>query len=96
MRFIRINNVNEHHDIFKNITENFEWYNHESIMIIPDPISAPRRNWYQELFLCKQNIDCPGKFVVFFHFINYKNQLYYATSLTLPEFLHIKYGLNIK
>lgn len=95
MAFTRINNVNEHHYIFKNITAPFDWYYHENIMVIPDPVFAPRKNWHEELFICEQSIECPGTFVAFFHFENYKDKLYYATSLTMPEFEHIKDGLNI-
>lgn len=95
MKLTRINNVKQNHFIFETIRSPFDWYYHESIMIIPDPAPVPRKNWNSNIYVCQQNIECNGKFIAFFHFKKYDGNMNYATSLTLPEFEHINNELNI-
>lgn len=90
MTFSRMDNVDREHFIFKNIQAPFDWYFHNEIMIIPDPILSPRKNWNKTIFIDNQEINCKGKFVVFFHFEKVREGIHFATSLTLPEFRYIE------
>jgi len=95
MDFTRINNVGSNNPIYKNIEPPFDWYRHGNIMIIPDPIAFPGENWNKEISVGGQEIECFGKFVTFFNFKEDQDKYYLATSLTLPEFEHIKRELCI-
>lgn len=93
MDFKRVENVNENHEIFKRIKPPFDWYYHDKIMIIPDIIPTPKEDWDKVVNVCGQEIECVGKFIYFFHFEIIDNGSH-ATSLTLPEYDHVKNGLG--
>ncbi|WP_071130173.1 hypothetical protein [Enterococcus timonensis] len=93
MELTRIDHVDENHFIFTRIQSSFDWFYQGDVMIIPDPVPTPRRNWNKIASVNGQEIECMGEFIVFFHFENIKGKLNFATSLSLPEFNHIKQGL---
>lgn len=94
MRFERIDNVNTNHPVFKHIKPPFDWYFQDEILIIPDPVSSPRKNWNKIITLDNQKIECKGNFFCFFHF-KQKDSINLVESLTLPEYTHIKKSLEI-
>ncbi|GEQ62008.1 hypothetical protein VL4N_13860 [Vagococcus lutrae] len=96
MELTRIDGVNEKHEIFRRIVAPFDWYFHEEIMLIPDSKPMPKQNWEKVLYLCEQEIRCIGQFVYFFHFEILDNNINFVTSLTLPEYDHIKKGISFK
>lgn len=95
MQLHRVNNVNIHYWIFKHIEGPYEWYYHNSIMIIPDPIPCSRKNWNNNIFVGSQEIECNGEFIAFFHFEIKEHKLNVASSLTLPEFEHVRRELRL-
>lgn len=89
----RIENVTSEHMIYENIVPPFDWFYHDSILIIPDPVLLPHENCNQKIYLSSQEIQCKGKSVVFFH-MEEKESYFIASSLTLPEYNKVKNGLN--
>lgn len=94
MELTRIENINEDHVLFERIQPPFDFYYHGKILIIPDPVAAARENWDKVVTVCNQRIECTGKFICFFHFEEIEN-INFVSSLTLPEFEHIKQGIEI-
>lgn len=95
MKMTRLENINDSHYIFKRLQMPFDFFYHGKILIIPDPIAVARPNWNKIVNVCNQEIECRGKFICFFHFEE-KGAINYVTSLTLPEYKHIKNGLEIR
>ncbi|KGX84136.1 hypothetical protein [Pontibacillus litoralis] len=93
-KFSRLDNVGKDHVIFERIKAPFNWYFHDTIMVIPDPVSVARKDWNKKIFLCSQEIECQGEFIIFCHMNKKVDKIIQADSLTLPEYQHIKDGLN--
>ena len=68
MNFFRLNNVEKSHDIFEKIVAPFDFYYHDDILIIPDPIPKEKVNWNKMVSLYGQEIECIGRYIYFFHF----------------------------
>lgn len=94
MKLTRLENINESHYLFERLQMPFDFYYQDKIMIIPDPIATAKPNWNKMIQVCNQEIECQGNFICFFHFEE-KESMNYVTSLTLPEYNHIKNGLKI-
>jgi hypothetical protein len=94
MELSRIDNVGANHFIFENIKAPFDWFFQDTIMIIPDPVPASRRNWNNVVRIYDQEILCKGKFIIFLHFEKMEGYDF-ATSLTLPEYNYIKNGISV-
>lgn len=95
MELTRIENVNKNHFLFQRIKPPFDFYYHDKILIIPDSVVTTRGNWNKTVTVCNQKIECIGEFICFFHFEEME-KINLVTSLTLPEFEHIKQGLEIR
>lgn len=95
MEMERIDNVTKEHRIFNRIVAPFDWYFHDEIMIIPDVRPTPKKNWNKVVNVCEQEIECIGECIYFFHFEIVENKFNYVTSLTLPEFDHIRKGISL-
>lgn len=95
MELSRIDKVDKNHFIYNHIKAPFDWYFHDSIMIIPDPKPAPRKNWNKTITVDGQIIECMGQYVVFYHYEQIGDLYNIASSLTLPEFDYIKSELKI-
>lgn len=93
-----LNNINKNDEIFKrlNLTDGFDYYFFNNILIIPDPIPSPRLNWNKTISIKDAlEIDCEGQYISFFHFEKNDNVLF-AKSLTLPEYIFLKDNIHIK
>lgn len=93
-----LNNISQNNKIFKRLNPNdgFDYYFFNNILIIPDPIPSPRLNWNKTISIKdKLEIDCKGKYISFFHFEKNDN-IIFAKSLTLPEYIFLKDNINIK
>lgn len=88
-------NLKQHQEIFEHIKEPFDWYFHGEIMVISDPVPAPRKNWNKTVDIAGQVIDCPGRFIIFFNFIQIKNLYNVALSLTIRQFDELQNELEI-
>lgn len=94
MELRRVESVNKNHEIFKRISVPFDWYFHDNIMIIPDSVPKPKKNWNENVNICGQEIECVGEFIYFFHFEIIEN-INFVSSLKLPEYIHIKKGMSL-
>lgn len=95
MELTRIDNVDKTHFIYGHIKPPFDWYFHDAIMIIPDPVPSPRKNWNKTITIADQVIECVGQYIVFYHFKDRDDFFTIASSLTLPEFEYLKSNLII-
>ncbi|MGX7196333.1 hypothetical protein [Enterococcus olivae] len=92
---IRIDGIEKNHFIYEHIKPPFDWYFHDDIMIIPDPIPSPRKKWNKTITVANQVIKCTGQYIVFYHFKERNDLFNFASSLTLPEFEYLKSNLII-
>ncbi len=91
-----LNNIDKNDEIFKRLNDGFDYYFFNNILIIPDPIPSPRLNWNKKISIKdKLEIDCNGQYISFFHFEKNDNILF-AKSLTLPEYIFLKDNIHIK
>lgn len=95
MNFFRLNNVEKSHEIFERIVAPFDFYYHDDILIIPDPIPKEKVNWNKMVSLYGQEIECIGRYVYFFHFDDISDYVNRVRSLTLPEYNYVEQGLKI-
>ena len=86
------------HYSFKTQNKKIEIHNKSrlpNILIIPDPIATARENWNKVVTVCNQKIACVGEFICFFHF-DETEKVILVSSLTLPEYDHVKRGIEIR
>ncbi len=95
MELSRKENINKDHLLFERIKPPFDFYYHDKILIIPDPIATARENWNKVVTVCNQKIACVGEFICFFHF-DETEKVILVSSLTLPEYDHVKRGIEIR
>lgn len=84
--------IEEEHAIFKQLkmTNEFDFYFINDILVIPDPIPVARENWNRKIGINDLEIECGGSWLVFFSFKEIKEEILLADSLTLPQYEFLK------
>lgn len=98
MEFDWITDIKENDKIFKQLSKvnDFDYYYINDILIIPDPIPSPRLNWSKKFLINNLKIDCKGKFLAFFHYNRYNENIIFADSLRFPEYIFLKNNIKLE
>jgi len=98
MELYWLNNISQNNKIFKrlNINDGFDYYFFNNILIIPDPIPSPRTNWSKKILINNLEVDCKGKFLAFFHYNKYNENIIFADSLRFPEYIFLKNNIQLE
>ncbi|MGR3779137.1 hypothetical protein ACT1UG_26465 [Bacillus paramycoides] len=75
------------------MVDGFDYYYINQILVIPDPIPVARVNWNKNIIINDLTVGCVGSFLAFFHF-NLNQDIIYADSLTLPEYVFLQNTLQ--
>lgn len=98
MELYWLNNISQNNKIFKQLSKvnDFDYYYINEILIMPDPIPSPRLNWSKKILINNLEIDCKGKFLAFFHYNKYNENIIFADSLRFPEYIFLKNNIQLK
>ena len=98
MELYWLNNISQNNKIFKRLTINdgFDYYFFNNILFIPDTIPSPRTNWSKKILINNLEVDCKGKFLAFFHYNKYNENIIFADSLRFPEYIFLKNNIQLE
>lgn len=92
MKLTWLQEIEKGHFIFEQLAkgDGFDFYFINDILVIPDPISVAREKWNRKIVINSLEIECFGSWVVFFNFKELNTEMFFADTLSLPQYEFLK------